>query len=93
MPMWKNCKIFITMRLLYLILVVLILWMLTGCGRTPMAFDAYEVIVVEIEAADNGCYYYTEGTYKSSILFEKGLFHDNCGKFNIGDTLQITKKP
>ena len=75
-----------------LIILLFITTLLSSCGRDPIKFDE-GAIITDIENYDNYCVYYSRTTrWFEFISIPKGYFCDKCGKFNIGDTIILTKQ-
>lgn len=71
---------------------------LVSCGYAPID-NTTPIIITDIETAVNGengknCNYYGYGnTYMTFTLVGSNFkFRDTCGKFQIGDTLNIVKQ-
>jgi hypothetical protein len=62
-----------------------------GCGYASMD-NSKPIIIRDIETSDkNGfCWYYGDGAASTSLssFFQ---FRDSCGKYNVGDTVKLTK--
>lgn len=75
----------------YFIVLILFLWMLTGCvdGRRVSNFSE-GAVVVGVETHYDICWYYTNTTSGDGIV-SNGRFADKCGRFTVGDTIVLTK--
>lgn len=76
-----------------LIISILSLFLLMGCGYATMNFKD-KMIIKEIQVTNgNLCRYYGHGDgttlAPTSTYFQ---FTDTCGKFQIGDTVYLIKK-
>lgn len=76
------------------LILILLVYILGGCGYAPM--DSYDktVIITEIEQRNGSCCYYGEGNSwrVNTITSWDFKFIDSCGKFQIGDTILFIKK-
>jgi len=74
--------------------IIIALVLLTSCGYDTIDFTK-NVIVTDIESDNNndatGCYYYAKPV-KYTRFTNKGYFYDACGKYTVGDTVQIVKR-
>jgi len=81
-----------------IIISIFLVVMLSSCGyETPNNMNV--MIITEIGTSDYGkglCYYVGKGSTTSGIseVFAESrfCFYDNCGKFNVGDTIKISKR-
>ena len=67
---------------------------LVGCGYAPMN-NINSIIITDIEQLSNtSCNYYGRGDVMRVFTWtsNKFKFTDVCGKFQIGDTLNIVKQ-
>lgn len=74
---------------------VVLLLLLSSCGYAPMDNYSNQVIITKIDkSSSNACSYY--GIGNTNLVSTPTSFHfkfrDTCGKFQIGDTLNIVKK-
>lgn len=73
-----------------LIIMLFITTLLISCGRQVVSFKE-GAIITDIETYAEGCIYYSKTTIKQDFKDSYGYFYDNCGKFNVGDTIKLTK--
>jgi len=75
-----------------LITIFITILLLSSCDRRPIDYKN-GAIVTNIESFEEGCIYYTNTTVWSGngLRDSEGYFCDKCGKFNIGDTIKLTK--
>ena len=80
-------------------ILICILLYFCSCGRPPMYNDnviVIENIISEGLYPDNKhsrCFYYTRSEGSIVLKFRKfSYFCDTCGKFTVGDTIELIKK-
>ena len=75
----------------YILILTLVL---TSCGYAPIS-NTEPVIITDIEISSDreACNYYGKGCQGMvfTITSPKFVFRDTCGKFQIGDTVKLTK--
>jgi hypothetical protein len=78
-----------------ILLILLTSLMLFSCGNSIMNLSQ-PVIITDIKTSEleGNCYYYGYGIEGSGWYVNKSKFEfkDKCGKFNVGDTIIITKQ-
>lgn len=79
-----------------IITLILITILLNSCGYKNAYFTSNNTIITEIGTSSYGeCYYITERGVDASItdFFTSNdvILYDSCGKFQIGDTIKLTK--
>lgn len=80
------------MKKLTLLLLVVILF--TGCGRNRLTSGVTIITNIEKYYETGLCFYYGNGIETNGSILgpNKCIFLDSCGKFNVGDTINIIKK-
>lgn len=79
-------------------LILILLFISAGCGYNAIDNTKYVVIYKIISDYDGGggsnskfgCYYYVHGNTHYRVN-NNAYFFDECGKFTVGDTIQIIK--
>jgi len=77
-----------------LITLLFITTLFSSCGRKAADFRQ-GIVIQDIESHYGACIYYTTTTiWSGGNPFEltNAYFFDSCGKFNVGDTIILTKK-
>lgn len=64
---------------------------LFGCTQNDYTLYNANAKIVTIEKMEQYCRYEVESVEANGYV-RYTYFFDNCGKFNVGDTIQITKK-
>lgn len=76
-------------------LILILSMFLVSCGYAPMD-NTTAIVIIDIETAINNvdCNYYGKGNPAMIIsnTANEFKFRDTCGKFQIGDTLNIVKQ-
>jgi len=76
-------------------LILILSIFLVSCGYAPIN-NIEKIIITDVETANNGvdCNYYGWGDrwMVITVTNDKFKFRDTCGKFQIGDTLNIIKQ-
>lgn len=67
-------------------LIIIACCMLVGCGKFRDGS-----VVVQIADTEGGCTYTTRYYYLNANGFTEAVVKASCGKFQIGDTLYLTK--
>lgn len=72
---------------------LLFLLILSGCGYSSVDSYSKVVVISRIEQVTSYCWYYGEGTNSGIVTLTSSQFRftDTCGKFQIGDTVKLTK--
>ncbi len=75
-----------------LLTILTISLLLSSCNRKPVDYKN-GAIITKIESFKEGCIYYTNTTifFDNALSDSEGYFCDKCGKFNVGDTIKLTK--
>jgi hypothetical protein len=82
-----------TNKMKKILLLMVCLQLVISCGYAPIDASGH-VIITSIEQRNASyCYYYGQGNTNLNFTFSSELFKikDECGKFQIGDTITFTK--
>lgn len=73
-------------------LLLLLIPIMMGCGVDPPAFVGEDPFIVgEITLISDGCAYTAKEYSNRSLSIMKPFVVYDCGKFQIGDTIKLTK--
>lgn len=76
------------------LLLILMISCTISCGYAPMDNTDNGIVIKEIEKNGTYCNYYGVGNWNltGTITDKYFKFRDTCGKFQIGDTVNLVKK-
>lgn len=75
--------------------IIILITLLTSCGYSILDTER-GIVISDIESKSfhpGYCYYYGTGTQANTVAISRSNFQfiDSCGKFQIGDTIKLTK--
>lgn len=79
------------MKKLIFSLVLASIVLVSSCGNDTYSTIHERNVVHSIEVNSKGCSYYGRGAMTGLFTSTSFRLIDTCGKFNIGDTIRLTK--